>query len=107
LQAIALNEPDRQAEAIGAITEREAVHIQPLVFAARLGQVCAVGDVEGDVREVDPGEAVLHVLRRHTARVQAADHRAHAGGCDAVDRNAVFLEHLQHAEMCIAARTAA
>ncbi len=49
----------------------------------------------------------LQRLGAHAAGVQAADDRAHRGAGDRVDRDALALEHLQHAHMRQAARAAA
>ena len=107
LQAIALDEPRRQPEAVAAEAGREAARIELLVFALRLGQVGAFGHVERDIGQVDLGEARFHLLRSHPARVQATHHRTHAGGGDTVDRDAVFFEYLQHTQVGVAACAAA
>ena len=52
-------------------------------------------------------DELRHLLRRRARRERAADHRAHAGPGDAVDRHAQFLEHLEHAQMRGAPRAAA
>ena len=44
---------------------------------------------------------------REARRVEPAHHRAHAGAGDGVHGNVVFLEHLEHADVGRAARTAA
>ncbi len=58
-------------------------------------------------RPVDRGDDFLHRRRRHAARVEAADDRAHRRRGDVVDRNAQFVQHLEHADVRDAARAAA
>ncbi len=107
LQPVALHEADRRLHAVRTEAERQAVDVKPLVLAAALRQVRPLGRVERDVGEIDLRQATFHVAGSHAARVQPADHGAHAGAGDAIHRNAVFLEHFQHAQMRIAARAAA
>ena len=62
--------------------------------------------LEGAV-PVHRGEGVLHLLRRHAGRVEAADDRAHAGPGDEVDGDVDLLQDLQDADVRGAARAAA
>lgn len=94
-----------QLHAVGA--EADAADIEPRVFSLRLGQIRALLDVERDIGEIDFGKPRLQRLGAHSARVQPADHRPHARGRNAIDGDAIFLEHAQHAQMRIPARAAA
>ena len=51
--------------------------------------------------------ASLDLLARQAAGIQPADHRAHAGAGDRIDRHVQLIEHLEHADVRRAARAAA
>ena len=67
-----------------------------------------VGLLQGEDRyKVVANGQRAKLLRRAAGGIQAADQRAHAGAVDAVNRNAVLLQPLQHANVGKAERAAA
>ena len=69
--------------------------------------VCARGTVAERGIPVNAAHHRVDLVRRHARGIETADHGAHAGARDGVDRDAQLLERLQHADMREPARAAA
>ncbi|MCY1217734.1 hypothetical protein D9M72_296590 [compost metagenome] len=78
-----------------------------VILLAADGQVLARRAFLEQLFGAQPADQPLHLGGRHAGGIGAAHQRAHAGACDAVHRHAQVLEHLEHADMRGAARTAA
>ena len=97
-------EPEEFAVAIAEL-ERERKRRE--LFLAAEADVAALGTVGQQGGPAHRAELALHLVRRHAARVEAADDRAHGGAGDVVDRHAHLVQHLEHADVREAARASA
>ena len=102
-ELLPLHQAARQAE-FAALEAQRKLHQEILVLelAAEIESLARRAVTER-VLPVDRGHDSLDVGGRKTRRVQATDHRAHAGAGDRVHGNVVLFEHLEHADVSGAA----
>ena len=78
-----------------------------LLFLPPEGEIGARGAIAKSLLPVHRSHDRLDFTRRITARIQAADDRAHAGAGDRIDGNMQCVKHLEHANVCGATGAAA
>ena len=88
-------------------SERQAHQKVAVVLLAPEGQIAARRRVAERLLPVDRAHGGFDLGGGHAARVQAADHGAHAGARDAIDRNLQLLQDLEDPDMRHAAGAAA
>ena len=106
-QALALEQRRRHADLAVAQAETALGQEAAILGLAPRGEHAAVDAIDEHRVPVQRAHLRLDLGRAQAAGVQAADHRAHAGADDAVHRDALAFEHLDHADVRHAARTAA
>ncbi len=107
LQLLSLHESARQRDAAFLESEFDAAEEAQFVFLAPHRQLFARRVVAEHVFPVDALEHGLDRIGVVTRGIEAARDRTHRGSGHAVDRDAFAFEHLQHTDVCRAARTAA
>ena len=89
-------EPEELAVAVAHLEPHREQRLLLLAPEADVAPRRAVGQQRGPA---DGAQVTLHLVRRHAARVEAADDRAHRRGRDEVDRHAHFVQYLEHADV--------
>ncbi len=107
LQLLALNQAPRQDETLVGHAERITHQEFAIVLLAAEPQLLARRTVFERVFPIHRAQQFLNIRDRHARRVQAADHRAHAGAGDRIDGNAHLVEHFEHTDVGRAPRAAA
>ena len=88
-------------------TQRQTHQVIAVVLLAPEGQIAPRRGVAERLLPVNGAHGGLDLGGGHAARIQAADHGAHAGARDAVDRDFQLLQDLEHADVRHSARAAA
>ncbi|MNV36705.1 hypothetical protein D3C71_1281930 [compost metagenome] len=107
LQLLTLDQPLRERDLAVAQADFDAAQQAQVIFLAAHAALIAWRLVAQHLGPVDPVQHRFDLIGGVARGIQAADHRAHRGADDAVDRHALALEHLEHADMGRAAGTAA
>ncbi len=106
-ELLPLHQSARQAETPALQPQREFdQEVLVLELAAEI-QVLARRPVAERVLPVHRSHDALDVGGREARGVQPADHRAHAGAGDGIDRHVILFEHFEHADVRRASRAAA
>ena len=106
-ELLALDQALRHLQLAAAIAYRQVDEKLAIVLLAPEVEVCPAGPIAECIDPVNRAEQVLDLVGRHAGGIQAADHRAHAGPCNRIDRYPQALELLQHADVRAAASPAA
>ena len=97
---LALHEAERQHDAVpGTDAERTRREDVAVVLLATIGQVLARRAVADHALPVELAKHALDLLAVEACSVEPADHGAHAGAGDGVDRDMELLERADHADV--------
>ena len=106
LEFLPLYESLGEEDVVMLQSEWQAHQEVPVILLASEGQIPARRCIAERLLPVDRAHGGFDVGGGHAARVQSADHGAHAGARDAIDRHFELLEDLEYADVRHTARTA-
>lgn len=106
LQLLALDQALRERDLAVAQADFDAAQQAQVIFLAAHAALIAWRFVAQHLGPVDPVQHRLDLIGGVAGGIQAADHRAHRGADDAVDRHALALQHFEHTDVGRAAGTA-
>ncbi|MNZ50958.1 hypothetical protein D3C78_687590 [compost metagenome] len=99
-EVLALNHPKWQAKA-AVVSKTQLLLDQKIavILLAPEGHVLARWGIGQRLLPVERSGEFFQLLDAVAGRIQAANHRAHAGAGDGVDAHALFLQGLEHADV--------
>src|SRR5690606_12840626 len=99
VELLPLDQPLRQQEAPAAQAEREFDEEVLILELAAESEILSRRPVVEGILPIDGGHDLLDLARREAARIQPADHGAHARAGDGMNGNVKLLENLEHSDV--------
>ena len=107
IESLTLDEPLGEQHLAATQAERKLDQEVLILLLATQGEILTGRAVAKRILPVQGGHDRLDLSWTQTARIKPAHDGAHAGAGDRIDRHVHLLQHLQHADVRRAARTAA